>query len=108
MDRDQPDTGGRNRAAIAGRSMSATGRRMILAMAMRAPVLPAETATSAEPFLTARRGLLLARHGVAMPGFAVDFLAAMTVNRFVSADLYRPTGNEPIKNELRDHIRQWP
>ena len=40
-------------AAIAGRSMPAIVRRLILAIAISAPVLPAETATSALPFFTA-------------------------------------------------------
>ena len=40
-------------AAMAGRSMPAMGRRISFDIAMRAPVLPAETATSASPFCTA-------------------------------------------------------
>ncbi len=40
-------------AAMAGRSTCAMVRRQILAMAMRAPVLPAETTTSARPVFTA-------------------------------------------------------
>ena len=40
-------------AAIAGRSIPAIGRRMSFDIAMKAPVLPAETATSASPFCTA-------------------------------------------------------
>ena len=40
-------------AAIAGRSMPAMGRRISFDMAISAPVLPAETATSASPFCTA-------------------------------------------------------
>ena len=39
--------------AMAGRSMPGMVRRTSLAMAIRAPVLPAETATSASPFCTA-------------------------------------------------------
>ncbi len=48
-----------------------------------------------------------AAYRVAMPGFAVDFLAAMTVNRFVPADLDRSVGNKPIKDKFRNPIRQW-
>ena len=40
-------------AAIAGRSMPGSVRRQNRAIAISAPVLPAETATSASPFLTA-------------------------------------------------------
>ena len=40
-------------AAIAGRSMPGSIRRLNLAIAISAPVLPADTATSASPFLTA-------------------------------------------------------
>jgi hypothetical protein len=40
-------------AANAGRSMEGIMRRQIFAMAIRAPVLPAEIATSASPFFTA-------------------------------------------------------
>ena len=40
-------------AAIAGRSMPAIMRRLNFAIAISAPVLPAETATSASPFFTA-------------------------------------------------------
>ena len=40
-------------AAMAGRSMPAMGRRISFDIAMKAPVLPAETATSASPFCTA-------------------------------------------------------
>jgi hypothetical protein len=40
-------------AAMAGRSIPAMVRRSILAIAINAPVLPAETATSASPFFTA-------------------------------------------------------
>ena len=40
-------------AAIAGRSMPGSMRRQNRAIAISAPVLPAETATSASPFLTA-------------------------------------------------------
>ena len=40
-------------AAIAGRSISGIVRRQTLAIAISAPVLPAETAQSASPFLTA-------------------------------------------------------
>ena len=39
--------------AIAGRSIPAMVRRLNFAIAIRAPVLPAETATSASPFFTA-------------------------------------------------------
>ena len=41
------------RQASAGRSTRAMVRRQIFAMAISAPVLPAETATSASPFFTA-------------------------------------------------------
>src|SRR6185312_15825659 len=40
-------------AAIAGRSIAAMVRRQNLDIAINAPVLPAETQTSASPFLTA-------------------------------------------------------
>ena len=40
-------------AAIAGRSMPGSICRLNLAIAISAPVLPADTATSASPFLTA-------------------------------------------------------
>ena len=40
-------------AAIAGRSIPAMVRRLNLAIAISAPVLPADTATSASPFFTA-------------------------------------------------------
>ena len=40
-------------AAMAGRSMCGMVRRQTFAIAIKAPVLPAETATSASPFLTA-------------------------------------------------------
>ena len=40
-------------AAIAGRSIPGNMRRQNRAIAVSAPVLPAETATSASPFLTA-------------------------------------------------------
>ena len=40
-------------AAIAGRSMPGSILRLNLAIAISAPVLPADTATSASPFLTA-------------------------------------------------------
>ena len=40
-------------AAIAGRSMPGSMRRLNRAIAISAPVLPADTATSASPFLTA-------------------------------------------------------
>ena len=40
-------------AAIAGRSMPGSIFRLNLAIAISAPVLPADTATSASPFLTA-------------------------------------------------------
>ena len=40
-------------AAIAGRSMPGSMRRLNLAIAISAPVLPADTATSASPFFTA-------------------------------------------------------
>ena len=40
-------------AAMAGRSTCAMVRRQIFAIAIKAPVLPAETATSARPFFTA-------------------------------------------------------
>ncbi len=40
-------------AAMAGRSTCGMVRRQIFAMAIRAPVLPAETATSASPLFTA-------------------------------------------------------
>ena len=40
-------------AAIAGRSIPGMVRRLNFAIAIRAPVLPAETATSASPFFTA-------------------------------------------------------
>jgi len=39
-------------AAIAGRSMPGSVRRDSLAMAMKAPVLPAETMPAASPSLT--------------------------------------------------------
>jgi hypothetical protein len=39
--------------AIAGRPMPGMVRRLNLAIAISAPVLPAETATSASPFFTA-------------------------------------------------------
>ena len=42
-----------HRAAIAGRSMPGMVLRLNLAIAISAPVLPAETAASASPFLTA-------------------------------------------------------
>src|SRR5260370_10482525 len=40
-------------AAIAGRSILGSVRRLKRAIAIKAPVLPADTATSASPFLTA-------------------------------------------------------
>ena len=49
-------------AAIAGRSILAMVRRQNFAIAISAPVLPAETATSASPVFTAS----IARHMVEM------------------------------------------